>query len=1383
MSGQLFTQYFLTDGIRSTRDWDASAAHPDAFNRFRDGARRLFDDASRYDNPNEAETEQELIRPLLELLGWADYLPQQGTTHGEDIPDLLLFADADAKARAAARTRANDRFRDAVVIAESKRLGRPLDAREPSGRVRAGTPHGQILRYLATADTVSEGRIRWGILTNGGVWRLYDQRARPRASSYFEVDLAHLLAAGGDDDLRTFELLFRRDAFLLQPGAATTFLEDAQAEGRRYEQQVAQDLSTVVFESAFPNLVKALVDAGDADLAQVRQAALVLLYRLLFVLYAEDRGLLPVNDLRYDDYGLRKKVRDDIARRTAQGDAFSAHATSYYDHVITLGKLIDAGDASIGLPPYNGGLFAPTAAPLLEAFRLPDAAFAPIVHGLSHTETAGARGFVNYRDMSVQQLGSIYERLLEREPVRDAQGEIDIRPNPYARKDSGSFYTPQELVDLIVDQTLKPLTEERLQAFEDKARELASDRRPKHQRRGELRRLDPAEAVLELKVLDPAMGSGHFLVTAVDFLADYIADLVEYVPAVPEWLDGDDAYESPLVERVADIRHDILQRAREANWVLDAAQLSDQTIIRRMVLKRCIYGVDKNPLTVELAKVSLWLHSFTVGAPLSFLDHHLRCGDSLLGLRVLEATGELNRLGGLFASTAIAGAENATDGMHLIEQLSDADVAEVRQSAGLFQDVEATTADLRGLLDFLCGLRWLTAGMRQRQRSAFEAPLVEALGRQPENAYKLLARGPANRSAKSDAFQPHSEAPRGAAGESTQAPFQDTWHDAAFIAQREGFLHWEVAFPGVWRRWESLRPEGGFDAVIGNPPWDRIKLQEVEWFATRDPDIARAPTAAARKAAIKQLRNQAAATPSTSAPATWKGEGWGGGEGNPAANLVADYDAAKERAESLGRLIRASGHFPLLGGGDINLYSLFVERAMNLVKPDGFVGLLTPSGIYADKTAAQFFKTVSTSGRVGGLFDFENKKIFFKDIHASFKFCALIFGGAKRTFDETKCAFFLHDTATINKTNRCFPLSPDDFARVNPNTGTAPVFRTRRDAEITRRIYANHPVLVDRSSGDERRVWPVKYVRMFDMANDSHLFRTAAQLEDEGFYPVQGNRWKKGTALYLPLYQGRIIHQFDHRASSVRVNPQNITNPYLSIPVTADQHANPEFHADAQHFVPDRDLCSTMPEDAGWTIAYRRIARPTDVRTMIAATVPRAGFSDSVFLLMPEVDFAAHEAGLLIANLNSLAFDFVTRQKMHGTNLSWYLLEQLPVIAPDTYDRRFGDTTAAELVRDHVLRLTYTAHDMEPFARDLGYGGPPFTWDEEDRRHLRARLDALYFHLYSLDRDDAGYILDTFPIVRREDQAQFDGRYRTKDLILAYMNALAAGDTDSRMAL
>ena len=1337
MPGNLFTNYFLTEGIKATAEWRTSISDSTAFAAFRNGVRQRYDALSGSEGPNEAVTEQELIRPVLELLGWADYLPQQGTTRNEDIPDYLLFTDAASKERAAGRANPEERFRDAIVVEESKRFGLSLDARDRDTGRQSRTPHGQILRYLSTADIESESRIRWGFLTNGGLWRLYDYRARPRATGYFEADLGEMLGSGGEDGLRLFYLLFRRDSFTPQQGATTSFLEAALAQGRRYEEKVAQDLSSVVFERVFPKLVQALADGTGEDLSRVRHAALILLYRLLFVLYAEDRGLLPVNDPRYEDYGLRKPVRDHVAHRMQGGGVFSASASSYYDHLMTLFRQIDEGDESIGLPPYNGGLFASEAAPLLKTARLTDKIVGDIIYDLSHTETEGTRHFVNYRDMSVQQLGSIYERLLEREPVRDDNGGIVVRPNSYARKDSGSFFTPQELVDLIVDRTLKPLAEERLKAFEDKSEDLRSDHRAIAERHAELLALDPAEAVLDLKVLDPAMGSGHFLVTAVDFLSDYIAEVAEYAPAVPEWLDGE--YYSPLVERVATIRRDILQRAQASDWVMDEAQLTDQSIIRRMVLKRCIYGVDKNPLTVELAKVSLWLHSFTVGAPLSFLDHHLRCGDSLVGLRVPEATADLNRLGGLFASSAIAGAEAATSGMQRIEEMSDADVAEVRESAELFRGVEDATADLRGLLDFLCGLRWLTSDMRGKVRTARETPLVETLGSRPNEAYSLLSQGP-------DAV---GDGETG--GDDTSwSGFKELWSDARSVADREGFLHWEAAFPGVWQRWQEEQPVGGFDAVIGNPPWDRIKLQEVEWFATRSPELALAPTAAARKTGIQQLRDKGAP-------------------------LADEFDAAKERADKLGELIRASGNYPLLGGGDINLYSLFVERAMGLIKPDGFVGLLTPSGIYADKTASAFFKSLSSSGRVGGLFDFENRKIFFKDVHASFKFCALIFGGAERRFDETECAFFLHDTRTIENPERCFPLAPSDFARVNPNTGTAPIFRTRRDAEITRRIYERHPVLVDRSQGEERKAWPVRYVRMFDMTNDSHLFRTAAQLDSAGFYPVQGNCWKRGEEMYLPLYQGRMIWHFDHRANSVRVNPESTHNPYLSEPVSEAQHADPDFLPQTQYWVPADNVDTALPESRGYALGFRDIARPTDVRTIIASIVPWAGYGNTAPLL---VEADATDSACLAANLNAICVDFVARQKAQGTHLNWYILEQLPVIAPEGYDQRFGDKTARDLVRDHVLRLTYTAHDMAPFARDLGYDGPPFTWDEEERRHLRARLDALYFHLYGLSREDAGYVLNTFPIVQRQDEAQF-GSYRTRDLILAYMNALAAGDMDT----
>ena len=977
--------------------------------------------------------------------------------------------------------------------------------------------------------------------------------------------------------------------------------------------------------------------------------------------------------------------------------------------------------------------------------RLPDDVVADVVYGLSHTETNGQPRYVNYRDMSVQQLGSIYERLLEREPVLKADGQVQIVPNPYARKDSGSFYTPQDLVDLIVDQTLTPLIQERLDAFEAKATELRSDRRPKSDRRAELSRVDPAEAVLDLKVLDPAMGSGHFLVTAVDYLTDTIADLIEPAPELTEWLTDDDAYQSPLLERVAAIRDAIRQRGEEFGWRVDEAQLSEQAIIRRLVLKRCIYGVDKNPLTVELAKVSLWLHSFTVGAPLSFLDHHLRTGDSLLGLGVLEAHKDFEQLGGLSASSTIAAAEAATAGMLRIEQLSDADLGEVRQSAGLFHQVEQATAKLRGVLDFLCGLRWQTVGMNRRAQTHVNRLLAEALARQPDAAFDLLASGP-------HAAEGESLAPDKALRE-----LRERWTSARSVAERETFLHWEVAFPGVWRHWQNHRPEGGFDAVIGNPPWEKLKLQEVEWFAPRNSAIASSPTAAARAAAIQRLRNEDH-------------------------SLVHELDAARARAESLGKLVRKSGHYPLLGKGDIDLSSLFVERAMRLVNPRGIVGLLTPSGIYGGKTAAGFFKTVSTAGRIAAVFDFENKQVFFSDVHASTKFCALIFGGYSRKFDTTACAFFLHDTTSIKDSNRCFSLSQDDFARVNPNTGTAPVFRTRRDAEITRAIYEQHPIFADHSRGDDYKIWPFRYRQgLFHSKDDSHLFRTSDQLRAEGAYPVACNRWRRGPVLYLPLYEGKMVQAYDHRAASIVNRESNLFRPAQTIETTSEEHRNPSFHARPRFWI-DKSVREET-DKLEYLLTFKEFTATTNVRTMIASMVPKVGCMDTIPVLLPDKNTpSAVEAACFLANLNSFCLDYVARQKVPGTHIKLYMLEQFPIIDPRYYKRRFGRRSASDLIVHHVLRLTYTSHDMSPFARDLGHEGPPFTWDEEDRRHLQARLDALYFHLYGLSQDDADYILSTFPIVQGQDEAEF-GHFRTRDLILNYMNALAAGDTESQVVL
>ena len=258
MPGQLFTHYFLTDGIKATPEWQASPDQPEVFTAFRDDVYQRYEALSRSQAPNEATTEQELIRPVLELLGWVDYLPQQGVARNEDIPDHLLFADASAKQQASAKKKPADRYRDALVVQESKRFGLALDTHDKDDRIRSGTPHRQILRYLSTAEIASDSRIRWGILTNGSVWRLYDYRARPRDNGYFEADLADLLKPGKEDELRVFYLLFRRESFVHQKGATATFLERALAEGKRYEEQVAEDLSQVVFGRVFPDLVDAL---------------------------------------------------------------------------------------------------------------------------------------------------------------------------------------------------------------------------------------------------------------------------------------------------------------------------------------------------------------------------------------------------------------------------------------------------------------------------------------------------------------------------------------------------------------------------------------------------------------------------------------------------------------------------------------------------------------------------------------------------------------------------------------------------------------------------------------------------------------------------------------------------------------------------------------------------------------------------------------------------------------------------------------------------------------------------------------------------------------------------------------------------------------------
>ena len=1347
--GSLFTSGFLVDTIREMPDWQLL---PDAEIRGIDAKiQTLLDRFVLIGNPNEVITTETFIKPVLEILGWKRSLAEinmspQGRI---DVPDHLLFAADDAYDQAIRHDEEWRRYNHGAALLEAKRWGVLLDRRDGDAGQGSIPPSSQMLRYMRRADDVTEGRLRWGILTNGRHWRLYWSGARSVSEGFLEIDLDATLRLETEDRqhwLKVFFLAFRPEAFCPSDAAGRSFHLQAIEEGRSYEARIADDLSIKVFESIFPRLAAAIAaERQDASLEDIREGTLIILYRLLFLLYAEDRNLLPVRDPNYAYYSLRR-MRHRIGEAMVSGQIWSQAVTALWHGLDGLFRAVGEGDPDLGIPPYNGGLFEQI--DCLNGLSLSDAVVAPLIDILSFDQAKGERKYINYRDLSVQQLGSVYERILEYDVVRD-NGEIGISPNPYARKTSGSFYTPDELVHCVLKETLEPLIDRCWDPFLDRITSPETVISPPEIKitPETIRPFDPAGRMLDLRICDPAMGSGHFLVTLVDSLADRVIAAMAEAAGYAEQVGCE--YTSPLTSRIAGIRKTILDNAATHGWTLDESLLDDRHIVRRMVLKRCVYGADKNPMAVELAKVSLWLHSFTVGAPLSFLDHHLRCGDSLFGSWL--SIGDLNDI---FLAKPLQAALRSARRMERIELLTDAEIAEAQQSAALYADMIDMTGHLNAFLALRCALAWLNPNREQMKAvgnflsGIYGDPVGIAYGADP-----TLSGGHDNGNDQA-AFE----------------TFCGILGDARDLIARERFISWQVSIPGIWTDWGNPERQGGFDAVIGNPPWDRMKLQEVEWFAERSPEIAHAPTAAERRRLIAELP-----------------------EDDP---LRIAFDAASKRAQASMSLARKGGDYPLLAHGDINLYALFVERALALIRPEGLVGLVIPSGIATDRTAARFFRGISTTGRLRTFYDFENGRRgadggpFFKDVDSRFKFCILVAGREDGAFDHTRCAAFVHDIADLASEERCFDLGPDDFAGVNPNTGTAPLFRTRRDADLTRDVYQRLPVLVNRSGRQPEMTWPLRMRRMFDMTNDSHHFRTRLQLEEEmGAWPIGANIHESPEGRWVPLYVGRMIHQFDHRASGVTLNPENLHNPYLSDPSTPEQKSDPAFLPAPQYWV--QEAAIGLPEHISWVIGFRDITNTTNARTVIASAVPRAGFGNTAPILLPdgEVDGPLMTCALLLANMNALPFDYIARQKVQSTHLNWYILEQLPVVPREQYETaRFGPKSAAEIVGDIVLELTYTSHDMAGFARDMGHldaNGevrPPFVWDEGRRLRLRARLDALYFHLYGItERDDVRYIYETFPIIAEDEKGTY-GCYRSLDLCLAWINALAAGTPDADIA-
>jgi hypothetical protein len=535
-------------------------------------------------------------------------------------------------------------------------------------------------------------------------------------------------------------------------------------------------------------------------------------------------------------------------------------------------------------------------------------------------------------------------------------------------------------------------------------------------------------------------------------------------------------------------------------------------------------------------------------------------------------------------------------------------------------------------------------------------------------------------------------------------------------------LDWPAAFPEVF-----TGNGGGFDCIIGNPPWERMKLQEREFFDGVAPRIAAAVSAATRRELIEKLEKK-----------------------NP--DLYARYLAEKESAEKALSHTRASGDFPLTGKGDINTYALFAELARRLLAPTGRAGLLVPSGIATDHTTRDFFAALVESKTLAALYDFENKAPIFPDVHRSYKFCVLLFGGAKVKFKETDFVFFAHAMDDLADKDRHIRLAPEDMKLLNPNTRTCPVFRTRRDAELTKAIYRRVPIFVDHGREKGGNPWGIRFVRMFDQTNDAELFHTAEQLKKMGFRQ-DGAAWKKRRETFLPLYEAKMFRPYDHRFGSVYIEEKNWMNQGQTTETTLVQHQNPEFVVQPRWWTLEENIERMLGKPRPPALlAFRNVTRPTDWRTMLAAFVPAYGVINSSPLILFPSDSEPRNQCCLLANFNSYVLDFVVKRKMGNVNLNFFIVEQLPTLSPDAYAARCPwdkRQTLERWISDRVLKLTCTAEDMRPLAEAAGFAEGVHPWNEEERLDLMAELDAAYFLLYGIDRADAEYILSTFAYTQK----------------------------------
>jgi len=1226
-----------------------------------------------------------------------------------------------------------------------------LETKAKPGRgIKAMAPHDMLQRYLNLSNDHS-----WGLLSDGVYLRLLRDYYHTYTRGYTEFDLQGIFSTRDYASFRAMFRLLHASRFIIPEGEEQApideLYEDALAMGVAVGKDLRDNVQKAIetmgngFLQSTPRLFNQLSARHDGA-HELYHEILVTIYRILFLLFAEQRGMLPGRGSVYIEEFSLTAFR--TLAESPQGDDSNV---DLWEKLKTTFAMIEHGVEELDIFPYNGALFSLSRTPLLtppdnqESPRCRNDALLTTIRHLTTVEKDKVLQRISYSDLSVEEIGSIYESLLEITPristtsmmVEDRQIPsntffLDLRG--MGRKTTGSYYTPPSLVNELIQSALVPVMLDRLQtAVPGYDSEIA-------EALNETERQQAEEALLKIKVVDPASGSGAFLIAADNKLGLELARIRSGSIFPPEQV----------------IRH-----------------------ARRDVLAHCIHGVDLNPMAVELCKVSLWINAAVDDAPLNFLDHHIQCGNSLVGaIPELVEAGIPNE-----AYNAVTGDEK------------DLATSLKRQNRQELNGQQSLNFKVTLIKDQQALKNWMMTSQLAESQPAMAEQAFFEYQISPENWQQRLPYDLWT-AAFFVPIQPNQPIPTTSdvrqAIENPKYVSKELRMLAKQLAEEYRFFHWHLAFPEVFR----FNEQSGFDVVLGNPPWEKYTLMEKEFFADKDEKIASAKTKSSREALLKKLKTNNK-------------------------DLFIEWKKAVRKANIFPKFIQNSDRFPLSSYGELNTYVPFTELSANLVNSDGRSGMVVKSGIYSSDISSKLFSYLVGSHRIIALFDFQNTNSLFTDVGDCERFSLLIIAGCPRPKNNMEFAFYCK---TVNEIlEKSFEMTLEDFNLLSPNTGKAPILGNKSDRNLLLKIARQFPIIEEISNN--KNYWSLEFGTLFHASGASKHFCTKEELIEKDYELQPSMHFIKDNNLdYLPFFEGKYIQQYDHRFSSFENISRNLRfgrkpgtyNPSLG------QKQNPYYEIEPRYWIDKKTANERIEYKLSITDYYFAARRVTNVisntRTVMACIMPGLPANDMIISFnikkfRNRFDYAC-KCLLLLSLFNSIPFDYSARLKV-SENLLKSVLYEIPLPIPKNLGYNPDDISplAIEIIST-AFELTYTSHALLDLADDLWktpninfkkniieqklisdnfsnipnneiekssydvfknshkYPFPPYVWDYDRRFQLQTKLDAIISHLYNLKYDELAYILDTFPIARRKDEEQFN-EYHTKRVILEKFDTLA----------